>query len=100
MSEPSTRDEPAGPTVVETAPGPSTVGTTAKLLAPAASLAAGWGVRKAMDSAYRRSTGNPPPRAGDPDASLRKVLLWAAMTAAVLAVANVVIDRLAARWES
>lgn len=99
MSEPSTRDEPDAATHEAAHPSPP-AGAAAKLLAPAASLAATWGVRKAMDSAYRRSTGTPPPRAGDPEASLRKVLLWAAVTAAALAVANVLIDRVAARWDA
>lgn len=95
MSDSSTRDESTGPT--DTTARASSTGMAAKVLAPAVSVAAGWGVRRALDGAYRRSTGNPPPRAGDPDASLRKALLWAATTAAVLAVVNVIIDRLAAR---
>jgi hypothetical protein len=71
----------------------------AKLIAPLAEIGATWGVRKAMDSVYRRSTGSEPPRARDTDASFRKVLMWAAVSAAALAVVNVVIDRVTARYE-
>ncbi len=71
----------------------------ARLVAPVASLAATWGVRKALDSAYRGATGNEPPRAHDPDRSLRQVLMWAAISAAALAVVNVVLDRALARWK-
>lgn len=87
MSESTTDATPAGP------------GTAAKLVAPVLELGVSWGVRHAMDSAYRRSTGNPPPRARDTTVPLTKVLMWAAVTAAVLAVANVVVDRLTSRWE-
>lgn len=74
-------------------------GTAAKFVTPILGLAVTWGVRRALDSAYRRSTGTGPPRAGDPEVPLAKVLMWAAMSAAVLAVANVVVDRLTAHWE-
>jgi hypothetical protein len=71
----------------------------ARLVAPLAEIGAMWGVRKALDSVYRRSTGSEPPRAHDPEASLRKVLMWAAVSAAALAVVNVVIDRVTARYD-
>ncbi|MEO6822358.1 MAG: DUF4235 domain-containing protein [Candidatus Nanopelagicales bacterium] len=71
----------------------------AKLVAPLAEIGAMWGVRKTLDSIYRRSTGSEPPRANDPAASLRKVLMWAAVSAAALAVVNVIIDRATARYD-
>lgn len=71
----------------------------AKVVAPVAAIAATWGVRKALDSAYRGATGNEPPRANDPDRSLRQVLMWAAISAAALAVVNVVLDRALSRWK-
>lgn len=71
----------------------------AKVVAPVAAIAATWGVRKALDSAYRGATGHEPPRANDPDRSLRQVLMWAAISAAALAVVNVVLDRALARWK-
>lgn len=77
-------------------PGPPGV---VKIIAPLAEIGAVWGVRKVLDSAYRRSTGSEPPRANDPEASLRRVLLWAAVSAAVLAVVHVAIDRATARIE-
>jgi hypothetical protein len=71
----------------------------AKLVAPIASLAAVWGVRKALDRVYRAGTGSAPPRASDPDVPLRRVVAWAAISAAALAAVTVVIDRATARWE-
>lgn len=70
----------------------------AKLVSPLAAIGATWGVRKALDSAYHKASGGPPPRANDPDESLRRVLLWAAVSAAALAIVNVVIDRATARY--
>ena len=50
--------------------------------------------------AYTASKGSPPPKASDPDASLRQVILWAAATAAAVAVVNVVVDRMTAQQVS
>lgn len=67
-----------------------------KIVAPFLALGAAWAVRKAMETAYERSTGTKPPHAGDPDASMRRIILWAASTAAAIAIVNVAIDRLSA----
>jgi len=75
---------------------PSSASTTSKIVAPVLALGTAWLVRKALDSAYTRTTGTTPPRATDRDQSLRRVLLWATATAAVLAVVNVAIDRITA----
>ncbi len=72
-------------------------GAAAKVIAPLATFAASWVVRKAMESVYHRRTGHEPPKANDPDASMRQVIVWAVATAAALAVVNVVVDRLASR---
>jgi hypothetical protein len=70
--------------------------TAIKVAAPLIALAATWAVRKAMDSAYTRATGAAPPRASDPNASMRRILVYAAVTAAAVAVVNVAVDRLTA----
>lgn len=98
MHEPTAQDEVEGRTITDVAAAVAPSGAAAKLAAPVLALAATWGVRHVMDRAYRRSTGSPPPRAGDPEVPLGRVLMWAAASAAVLAVTNVVIDRLTARW--
>lgn len=69
-------------------------GTLAKLAVPVLTIGAAFVIRKAMDAAYEKATGHHPPRPTDPDASLRRVIVYAAATAAAVAVANVVIGRL------
>jgi hypothetical protein len=46
-----------------------------------------------MSSGYRAVTGKEPPHASDRNQSLARVFLWAAATAATIAVVNVAIDR-------
>jgi hypothetical protein len=70
--------------------------TLVKVVAPIATLIVAGVVRKALDSGYRRIAGSPPPRASDRSVPMRQVLLWAAATAAAVAVASVVVDRLTA----
>lgn len=70
--------------------------TFVKVAGPLVALGAAWAVRAAMEKAYTAATGSAPPRASDRSVPLRKVLLWAAATAAAVAVANVVVDRLTA----
>lgn len=73
---------------------PSTGGSNAvKMIAPFAAMGATWGVRKILDSAYRKKTGKEPPHARNPDTSMMQVIAWAAVTAATLAVVQVMIDR-------
>ena len=67
-----------------------------KVVAPIATLIAAGVVRRVLDGGYRRVTGSPPPRASDRSVPMRQVLLWAAATAAAVAVASVVVDRLTA----
>lgn len=69
-------------------------GTLAKLAVPLLTIGAAFVIRKALDTAYEKSTGHAPPKPDDPDASLRRVIVYAAATAAAVAVANVVIGRL------
>ena len=59
-------------------------------------LGAGWLVRKALDSAYTRTTGSAPPKAADRDVNLGRVLVYAAATAVAIALVNVTIDRITA----
>jgi hypothetical protein len=67
-----------------------------KVVAPIATLIAAGVVRRVLDGSYRAVTGSAPPRASDRNVPMRQVLLWAAATAAAVAVVSVVVDRLAA----
>lgn len=67
-----------------------------KVVAPLATIAVAEVVRRLLDGGYRRVTGTAPPRAYDRNAPMRQVLLWAAATAAAVAVASVIVDRLTA----
>ena len=60
-------------------------------------MAATWVVRTALDSGFRRATGNSPPTARDPDAPYRRIIAWAALTAAAVTAADVAADRLVLR---
>ena len=61
--------------------------------------AASWAVRRTLESAYQVATGRKPPTARDRDVPFRRILAWAAATAAAVAVANVAVDRFALRRE-
>lgn len=69
--------------------------TAVHVIAPLAAMAATWVARKVMDSAYRGVTGHRPPSADDPRTSLKKALVWAAITAAAAAVVEVAVYRFA-----
>jgi hypothetical protein len=69
---------------------------SAKIAAPLIALAATWAVREVMERVYTKVTGNKPPHASDPDQRLSRILIWAATTAAAVAVVGVAIDRLSA----
>ena len=69
---------------------------TAKIAAPLIALGATWAVREVMERVYTKVTGNKPPHASDPDQRLSRILIWAASTAAAIAVVSVAIDRLTA----
>ncbi len=68
----------------------------AKVAAPLIALAATWVVRQVMERGYTRITGTKPPHASDREQSLRRVIIWAATTAAAMAVVTVAIDRFSA----
>lgn len=70
--------------------------TAAKIVAPLLAIGATWAVQKGLEKAYVKATGHQPPRASDPQASLRRIILWAATTAVAVAVVNVVVDRMTA----
>ena len=70
--------------------------TMVKIIAPVAAIGATWLVRKVLDSGYKAATGKQPPHASDPGQSMMRIILWAATSAAAIAVVNVVIDRLSA----
>jgi len=56
-------------------------------------VAAAWSVRMALDASYHLVTGHGPPSARDRDVPVRRILAWTAISAAALAVTNVVVDR-------
>ena len=70
--------------------------TAAKVAAPLLAIGATWAVQRGLEKAYVMATGHAPPRASDPHASMRRIILWAATTAVAVAVVNVVIDRMTA----
>ena len=57
-------------------------------------MVATWAVQRALSFGYRRLTGRDEPTARDADVPLRRILAWAAASAAA---ANVVVDRLVLR---
>lgn len=59
--------------------------------------AASWAVRRALESGYHRATGRALPTARDRDVPFRRIMVWAAVSAAAVAVANVVVDRVVLR---
>ncbi len=60
-------------------------------------VAATWGVQRALVLGYRRIMGAEPPTARDRGVPLGRILSWAAASAAAVAVASVVVDRVALR---
>jgi Protein of unknown function (DUF4235) len=76
------------------------VGRTRTLAAPLVAGAAAWVARQALDSAYRRTTGTAAPNWRDPQVPFRKIVIWAGVTAAAVAVVNVVVDRAMLRPKS
>jgi hypothetical protein len=70
--------------------------TALKVIAPIVAIGATLLVRKVLDKSYTAATGRTPPNAGDRDQSLRRVLVWAAATAAAVALVNVAFERLTA----
>lgn len=54
-------------------------------------------MNKAVAGGWKKVTGEAPPVAADPDASTRKVLIWAVLSAAGVAVVQVLASRVSAR---
>ena len=63
------------------------------MVTPAATLAATWGVRKALGIGYKTATGRKPPMAADRETSLVQVLAWTVVSAAAIAVVEVLVIR-------
>ncbi|MCX6459818.1 MAG: DUF4235 domain-containing protein [Actinobacteria bacterium] len=74
--------------------------STVKMIAPIVTIAGTWVVSKGLQASYRAMTGNEPPRASDPETSLRTAIMWAAATAVAVAMVNVMIERWAADSEA
>ena len=65
-----------------------------------AEAVATWTVHRLLESGYKLATGREPPTARDRNVPLRRVLTWAAVSAAVVAVADVTADRFVLRTDS
>ena len=59
--------------------------------------AAAWAVRRSLESGYHRATGRALPTARERDVPFRRVMVWAAVSAAAVWVANVLVDRVVLR---
>lgn len=67
------------------------------VLAPLAAMGATWAARKALDSSYRKLTGNSAPNPQDEQVNLGSALAWAAITAASAAIVEVAVYRFLAK---
>ncbi len=57
-------------------------------------------VNKALTGLWRATTGDEPPAADDPDAKAGQAVVWAAASAAGVAIASIAVNRFAASsWE-
>lgn len=70
------------------------VSVLARLVGVAGGLAAVWVAQRAVSGAWRAASGHPLPKAEDPgDARLREVLVAAALSGAVVALARALVTR-------
>lgn len=67
------------------------------IAAPLVALAATWVARKALNSAYKKSTGHEAPVSDDPSVTFAKALAWTIVTASTAAVIEMVIYRTASK---
>lgn len=67
-------------------------------MTPLVTSGAVWASRKGMRTAYEKKTGNQPPRAGDLDQPMSRVLLWTVGTAVVIALIEVAIQQGLSRY--
>jgi hypothetical protein len=70
-----------------------------RIAAPFAALGVTWVARRALEKAYRTTTGREAPTSTDPDVPLHTAVMWAIATASIVAVTNVVVDRWVGRTE-
>lgn len=63
-------------------------------LGPIAIIGASFLARKAAEVIYKSATGNPPPKASDPDAKVSNVLTWTLAVASVVALTEIAVNRL------
>jgi len=59
-----------------------------------------WAVHRVLESGYTLVTGRVPPTARDRTVPFRRVVVWAALSAAAVAIADVAADRFVLRAES
>lgn len=64
-----------------------------RLFGPALTMGAGWLTKKGLDAAYQKRTGSKPPTAGDRQASMSRIIIWAVISAVALTAVDVLINR-------
>lgn len=67
--------------------------SASRLLGPVLTLVATWSTKKGLASIYRKKTGSNPPGTNDAQASLIRIIGWAALSAVVLTAVDVLISR-------
>ena len=70
-----------------------------KIVQTLAVMAAGFAATKVLDLVWRKATGHRPPTVGnDDDSTLREIVVFAAVSGALAALARAGAGRAAARW--
>jgi len=67
--------------------------SASKILGPVLTITATWLTKKGLSAAYQKKTGTNPPSASDQQASLGRIIAWAALSAVVLTAVDVLINR-------
>jgi cytochrome c oxidase assembly factor CtaG len=67
--------------------------SASRLLGPILTITATWLTKRGLTAAYQKKTGTNPPTASDQQASLGRIIAWAALSAVVLTAVDVLINR-------
>lgn len=67
--------------------------SASRLLGPVLTITATWLTKRGLTAAYQKKTGTNPPSASDQQASLGRIIAWAALSAVVLTAVDVLINR-------
>ena len=66
-------------------------------IAPIALIGSTFLARKAAEALYKAATGNPPPKASDPEAKATSVLTWTLVAAGAVALTEMAVSRVLAK---